>query len=92
MPLPEETEIVLTEEEEVLLRHKQQKYMINLLKRRKHQETKEFPDFHADVEEYALLSPVLVMRYEKEGNRIEDYKSVISTNKNYNFTPEKPKP
>lgn len=72
MPLPEETGIVLMKEEEVLLRHKQQRYMINLLKRRKHQEMKEFPDFHVEVEEYALLSPVLVMRYEIEGgNRIK---------------------
>lgn len=52
---------------------------------------KEFPDFHAEAEEYAQLSPVLVMRYEIEGNRIEVSKSIISTNKNYNFTPEKPK-
>ena len=59
-------------EEEVLLRHKQQRYMINLLKRRKHQEMKEFPDFHVEVEEYALLSSVLVMRYKIEGgNRIK---------------------
>ena len=72
MPLPEETGIVLMKEEEVLLRHKQQRYMINLLKRRKHQEMKEFPDFHVEVEEYALLSSVLVMRYEIEGgNRIK---------------------
>lgn len=33
---------------------------------------KEFPDFHVEAEEYALLSPVLVMRYEIEGgNRIK---------------------
>ena len=64
--------MLLMKEEEVLLRHKQQRYMINLLKRRKHQELKEFPDFHIEVKEYALLSPVLVMRYEIEGgNRIK---------------------
>lgn len=77
MPVPEETGIALMKEEEVLLRHKQQRYMMNLLKRRKHQEMKEFPDFHVETEEYALLSPVLVMRYEIEGNRIKFLQTLV---------------
>lgn len=59
VPVPEETGIALMKEEEVLLGHKQQRYMMNLLKRRKHQEMKEFPDFHVETEEYALLSQYL---------------------------------